>query len=121
MRVHNASEADVMFYPVFSSSSYNSYSKVNPHQTKSMNNLQQDKLVKYLTAQEPWKRTSERDHIITAHHPNRTMKTRMKLWPALFILADFGRYPHTMANVDKDIIAPYRHMVGTRPGFLQLR
>ncbi|KAL0404662.1 UNVERIFIED_CONTAM: putative arabinosyltransferase A [Sesamum radiatum] len=35
----------------------------------------------------------------------------MKLWPAMFILADFGRYPLTVANVEKDVIAPYRHYI----------
>ncbi|KAI4330578.1 hypothetical protein MLD38_028855 [Melastoma candidum] len=115
-RVHNASEADVMFVPFFSSLSYNRFSKVNPHQKKSVNNLLQDKLVKHLTAQEPWKRSGGRDHVILAHHPNSMLKGRTKLWPALFILADFGRYPHRVANVDKDVIAPYRHMVENYAG-----
>ncbi|PKI58907.1 hypothetical protein CRG98_020653 [Punica granatum] len=35
----------------------------------------------------------------------------MKLSPAMFILSDFGRYPPNIANIDKDIIVPYKHVV----------
>ncbi|GAV69960.1 Exostosin domain-containing protein [Cephalotus follicularis] len=93
IRVRNSSEADVMFVPFFSSLSYNRYSKVNPHRKKSMNKELQDKLVKYLTAQKEWKRSGGRDHIVLAHHPNSMLSARMKLWPAMLILADFGSRP----------------------------
>ena len=112
IRVHNSSEADVIFVPFFSSLSYNRYSKTNPHEKRSRNKVLQDKLVKYLTAQEEWKRSGGRDHVILAHHPNSMMDARMKLWPATFILSDFGRYPPNIANVEKDVIAPYKHVVG---------
>ncbi|OAY44451.1 probable arabinosyltransferase ARAD1 [Manihot esculenta] len=111
VRVRNSSEADVIFVPFFSSLSYNRYSKVNPHQKKSKNKLLQEKLVKFVTSQREWKRSGGRDHIILAHHPNSMLDARMKLWPAMFILADFGRYPPNVANVDKDVIAPYKHVV----------
>ncbi|XWS57920.1 hypothetical protein CRYUN_Cryun09bG0214400 [Craigia yunnanensis] len=52
-----------------------------------------------------------REHIIMAHHPNSMLNARMQLWPAIFILADFGRYPLNIANVDKDVIAPYKHVI----------
>ncbi|KAI5054916.1 hypothetical protein GOP47_0030061 [Adiantum capillus-veneris] len=29
------------------------------------------------------------------------------------LISDFGRYSHQLANVDKDIVAPYKHMVPT--------
>lgn len=51
------------------------------------------------------------DHIIVAHHPNSLLDARVKLWPAMFILSDFGRYPPSVANVEKDIIAPYKHVI----------
>ncbi|XP_070051043.1 probable arabinosyltransferase ARAD1 [Nicotiana tomentosiformis] len=35
----------------------------------------------------------------------------MKLWPAIFVLSDFGRYPPTVANVEKDVIAPYKRVI----------
>ncbi|CAK9180780.1 unnamed protein product [Ilex paraguariensis] len=111
IRVHNASEADVVFVPFFSSISYNRYSRVKPHEKGSKNKLLQENLVKFLTTQEEWKRSGGRDHIIVAHHPNSLLDARMKLWPAMFILADFGRYPPNIANVDKDIIAPYKHVI----------
>ncbi|XP_022863662.1 probable arabinosyltransferase ARAD1 isoform X1 [Olea europaea var. sylvestris] len=111
IRVRNSSEADVVFVPFFSSISFNRYSKLKPNQKKSTDVLLQEKLVKFLTAQDEWKRSRGRDHIILAHHPNSLLDARTKLWPAMFILADFGRYPLTIANVAKDVIAPYRHVV----------
>ncbi|KAL6989661.1 hypothetical protein U1Q18_015412 [Sarracenia purpurea var. burkii] len=112
LRVHNSSEADVIFVPFFSSLSYNRYSKAKPNQ-KRTNKLLQEKLVRFLTSQEEWKRSGGRDHIVLAHHPNSLLDARMKLWPATFILSDFGRYPPNIANVDKDVIAPYKHIIKT--------
>ncbi|OMP08155.1 Exostosin-like protein [Corchorus olitorius] len=111
IRVKNSSEADLIFVPFFSSLSYNRFSKVNPHQKKSNNKVLQAKLVKFLTAQKEWKRSGGKDHIVMAHHPNSLLNARMQLWPAMFILADFGRYPLNIANVDKDVIAPYKHVI----------
>lgn len=111
IRVRNSSEADIVFVPFFSSLSYNRFSKVNPHQKKSRNNVLQEKLVRFLTSQTEWKRSGGRDHVILAHHPNSMLSARMKLWPAMFILSDFGRYPPNIANIEKDVIAPYKHMI----------
>ncbi|KAF8396308.1 hypothetical protein HHK36_017923 [Tetracentron sinense] len=113
IRVHNSSEADVIFVPFFSSLSYNRYSKVEAPQKKSRNKLLQEKLVRFLTAQEEWKRSRGQDHLIMAHHPNSLLDARRMLWPAIFILADFGRYPPNIANVEKDVIAPYKHVIKT--------
>lgn len=113
VRVHNSTEADIIFVPFFSSISYNRYSKVDPSKKKSNNKMLQEKLVKFLMGQEEWKRSGGRDHIILAHHPNSLLDARIKLWPALFILADFGRYPPNIANVEKDVIAPYKHIIRT--------
>ncbi|KAE9619839.1 putative exostosin [Lupinus albus] len=113
IRVRNSSEADIIFVPFFSSLSYNRYSKTNPHEKKSRNKILQEKLVKHLTAQEEWKRSKGKDHLILAHHPNSMLDARMKLWPATFILSDFGRYPPNIANVEKDVIAPYKHVIGS--------
>ncbi|PIN08085.1 Acetylglucosaminyltransferase EXT1/exostosin 1 [Handroanthus impetiginosus] len=113
IRVRNSSEADVVFVPFFASISYNRYSKVKPNQKskKSVDDLLQEKLVSFLITREEWKRSGGKDHIIVAHHPNSLLYARMKLWPAMFILADFGRYPPTVANVEKDVIAPYKHLI----------
>ncbi|KAI4341189.1 hypothetical protein MLD38_025945 [Melastoma candidum] len=111
VRVHNSSEADIIFVPFFSSLSYNRYSKVEPPEKSSKNKLLQDKLVCYLTSQREWTRSNGRDHVILAHHPNSMVDARTKLWTSMFILADFGRYPPNIANINKDIIAPYKHVV----------
>jgi hypothetical protein len=111
IRVRNSSEADIIFVPFFSSLSYNRNSKPTPHEKKTRNMILQEKLVKYLTSQEEWKRSKGKDHLIIAHHPNSMLDARMKLWPATFILSDFGRYPSSIANVEKDVIAPYKHLI----------
>ncbi|KAJ4841332.1 hypothetical protein Tsubulata_045478 [Turnera subulata] len=111
VRVRNSSEADVIFVPFFSSLCYNRYSKVNPHKKRSRNKELQEKLVRYVTSQKEWKMSRGRDHVIMAHHPNSMLDARMKLWPAMFLLADFGRYPPSVANVEKDVIAPYKHVI----------
>ncbi|KAL2228118.1 UNVERIFIED_CONTAM: putative arabinosyltransferase ARAD1 [Sesamum indicum] len=109
-RIYNSSEADVVFVPFFASLSYNRGSKLKSGEKRSTNAILQEKLVKFLIAQEEWKRSAGKDHIIVAHHPNSLLDARMKLWPAMFILSDFGRYPPNIANVEKDVIAPYRHV-----------
>ncbi|GLT81426.1 hypothetical protein SLA2020_528150 [Shorea laevis] len=111
IRVHNSSEADVIFVPFFSSLSYNRFSKIHPHEKRSRDKILQDKLVKFVTSQKEWKRSGGRDHIVLAHHPNSMLSARMKLWPSMFILSDFGRYPPNIANVEKDVIAPYKHVI----------
>uniref|UniRef100_A0A151UI75 Exostosin GT47 domain-containing protein n=1 Tax=Cajanus cajan TaxID=3821 RepID=A0A151UI75_CAJCA len=111
--VQNSSEADIIFVPFFSSLSYNRFSKGTSLGKKSRNKILQEKLVKYLTAQEEWKRSGGKDHLILAHHPNSMVDARMKLWPATFILSDFGRYPTNIANVEKDVIAPYKHLISS--------
>lgn len=112
-RVRNSSEADVIFVPFFSSLTYNRHSKTGPHEKRSRNRVLQDRLVRYVTSREEWKRSGGRDHLVLAHHPNSMLDARMKLWPATFILSDFGRYPPNVANVEKDVIAPYKHVIGS--------
>jgi len=41
---------------------------------------------------------------------------RTKLGSAMFVLADFGRYPIEIANLEKDVIAPYKHIVRSIAG-----
>lgn len=115
MRVQNSSDADVIFVPFFSSLSYNRFSRLRKQERSSFDKLTQDKLVQYIEAQDEWKRSGGVDHIILAHHPNSLLYARNQLWPAMFILSDFGRYPPNIANVQKDIIAPYRHVIKSFP------
>ncbi|KAG7575869.1 Exostosin-like [Arabidopsis thaliana x Arabidopsis arenosa] len=111
IRVKNSSEADVVFVPFFSSMSYNRFSKVNQKQKKSQDKELQDNVVKYVTSQKEWKISGGKDHVIMAHHPNSMSTARHKLYPAMFVVADFGRYSPHVANIDKDIVAPYKHLV----------
>ncbi|XP_008792498.2 probable arabinosyltransferase ARAD1 [Phoenix dactylifera] len=111
VRVEDSREADVVFVPFFSSLSYNRYSKIERPEKIGRNKMLQQKLVSYLTAQEEWKRSNGMDHIIMAHHPNSMLFVRTCLWHCMFILADFGRYIPHVANVKKDVIAPYKHVI----------
>lgn len=111
--VHNSSQADIVFVPFFSSLSYNRHSKIEGMETKSTNDILQEKLVEYLYGQDEWKRFGGKDHLILAHHPNSMLVARWKLGSAMFVLADFGRYSDQIANINKDVIAPYKHVVRT--------
>ncbi|KAF6148269.1 hypothetical protein GIB67_012044 [Kingdonia uniflora] len=116
VRVDNSSQADVIFVPFFSSLSYNRHSKLHGREKISVNRMLQRKLVEFLMNRDEWKRRGGKDHIIVAHHPNSMLDVRGRLGSAMFVLADFGRYPASVANVEKDIIAPYRHVVMTASG-----
>ncbi|XP_072975872.1 probable arabinosyltransferase ARAD1 [Typha angustifolia] len=113
VRVDDSRQADIVFVPFFSSLSYNRHSKDFPPENISRNKLLQQKLVKYLADQEEWKRSGGRDHVIMAHHPNSMLDARSVLFPCVFILSDFGRYHPNIANVEKDLIAPYKHLAKT--------
>ncbi|KAK6925011.1 Exostosin, GT47 domain [Dillenia turbinata] len=113
MRVENSSSADIIFVPFFSSLSYNRHSKIRGKAKFSLNKMLQVKLVKFLMGREEWKQLGGKNHLIVAHHPNSMLDARKKLGSAMFVLADFGRYPVEIANLDKDLIAPYRHVVQT--------
>lgn len=111
VRVQNSSEADIIYVPFFASLSYNKFSKRNPHKKRGNDRALQDKLVDYVMKQELWKKHEGRDHLIVAHHPNSLSTARNKLWRATYVLSDFGRYPPNIANVEKDVIAPYKHVI----------
>ncbi|XP_022137729.1 probable arabinosyltransferase ARAD1 [Momordica charantia] len=115
VRVKNSSRADVIFVPFFSSLSYNQHSKLHGKEKINVNKILQHRLIQFLFSQKEWKRTGGKDHLVIAHHPNSMLDARKKLGSAMFVLADFGRYPAAIANVEKDIIAPYRHVVKTVP------
>ncbi|KAK4264187.1 hypothetical protein QN277_025396 [Acacia crassicarpa] len=115
VRVQDSSQADVIFVPFFSSLSYNRLSKIQGDEKVSANERLQEKLVQFLMSREEWKRSGGKDHLIVAHHPNSILDARRKLGSSILVLADFGRYPVEIANVKKDIIAPYKHVVRTIP------
>lgn len=111
--VDNSSQADIIFVPFFSSLSYNRHSKIQGNEQNSTNDILQERLVEYLKGRDEWKRFGGKDHLIMAHHPNSMLIARWKLGSAMFVLADFGRYANEIANVDKDVIAPYKHVART--------
>lgn len=113
VKVQNSTEANVIFVPFFASLSYNRHSKIQEKEKISTDRLLQQKLVEFLKRQDEWKRFGGRDHLVVAHHPNSMLVARKKLGSAMFVLADFGRYPVEIANIEKDVIAPYKHMVKT--------
>ncbi|RDX89539.1 putative arabinosyltransferase ARAD1, partial [Mucuna pruriens] len=115
IRVKNSSQADAIFVPFFSSLSYNRNSKLHGKEKVRVNKMLQKRLVELLMGREEWKRLRGKDHVIVAHHPNSMLDARTKLGSAMLVLADFGRYPYQLANINKDIIAPYRHIVSTIP------
>ncbi|KAG7037104.1 putative arabinosyltransferase ARAD1 [Cucurbita argyrosperma subsp. argyrosperma] len=115
VRVKRPSQADVIFVPFFSSLSYNQHSKLHGRDKINVNKILQHKLMHFLFGRKEWRRVGGRDHLIIAHHPNSMLDSRKKLHSAMFVLADFGRYPAAVANIEKDIIAPYRHVVKTVP------
>lgn len=109
--VQNSSQADVIFVPFFSSWSYNLNCKIRLTNEKNMDRVLQERLMEYLIGTEEWKKSGGKDHVIMAHHPNSLLLARRYLRSAMFVLADFGRYPTRIANINKDIIAPYKHVV----------
>lgn len=113
MRVKSSKEADIVFVPFFSSLSYNRKSKLSGNETSSVDRLLQERLVEFLKSRDEWKRFGGKDHLIVAHHPNSLLYARNSLGSAMFVLSDFGRYPSSIANLEKDVIAPYVHVVKT--------
>lgn len=109
--VQNSSQADIIFVPFLSSLSYNRHSKIHGNEKSSIDKILQEKLVKYLKGRDEWRRSGGKDHLIMAHHPNSMLLARKPLGSAMLVLADFGRYPTQIANIDKDVIAPYKHVV----------
>ncbi|KAF7048481.1 hypothetical protein CFC21_057237 [Triticum aestivum] len=112
-RVADSRDADVIFVPFFASLSYNRHSKAVPPEKVSRDMYLQEKLVRYLVAQPEWKRSGGADHVVVAHHPNSLLHARSALFPTVFVLSDFGRYHPRVASLEKDLIAPYRHMAKT--------
>ncbi|CAO2211053.1 unnamed protein product [Urochloa humidicola] len=111
VRVTNASLADVFFVPFFASLSYNRHSKLRHGEKATTNRVLQAELVKYLSRKQEWRRWGGRDHLIVPHHPNSMAEARKRLSSAMLVLSDFGRYSPDVANLKKDVIAPYKHVV----------
>jgi hypothetical protein len=113
VRVADSRDADLVFVPFFASLSYNRHSKPVPPEKVGRDKFLQEELVRYLVAQPEWKRSGGADHVIVPHHPNSLLHARAALSSAVFVLSDFGRYHPRVASLEKDVIAPYKHMAKT--------
>ncbi|KAL8130318.1 hypothetical protein V2J09_019473 [Rumex salicifolius] len=113
IRVENVSQADVVFVPFFAALSYNRHSKARArgNDKVALDRRLQRQLVEFVMSRNEWKRHGGKDHVIVPHHPNSMLYARKSLGSASYVLADFGRYPSKVANLDKDVIAPYKHVV----------
>ena len=67
--------------------------------------------MKFLRKSKYWQRSEGRDHVIPMHHPNAFRFLREQVNKSIIVVADFGRYPRSMSNLKKDVVAPYVHVV----------
>ncbi|KAK9063522.1 hypothetical protein SSX86_017392 [Deinandra increscens subsp. villosa] len=111
VRVSDPEAADVFFVPFFSSLSFNTHGRnMTDPDTEIDRQLQVD-ILKFLRQSVYWQRSEGRDHVIPMHHPNAFRFLREEVNASILIVADFGRYSKVMSNLQKDIVAPYMHVM----------
>ncbi|CAI9093224.1 OLC1v1028670C2 [Oldenlandia corymbosa var. corymbosa] len=111
VRALDPETADVFFVPFFSSLSFNTHGhNMTDPDTEIDRQLQVD-LLYILHKSQYWQRSAGRDHVIPMHHPNAFRFHRDQLNASILIVADFGRYDKALANLQKDVVAPYVHIV----------
>ncbi|KAI3817459.1 hypothetical protein L1987_11250 [Smallanthus sonchifolius] len=111
VRVSDPEAADVFFVPFFSSLSFNTHGRnMTDPDTEIDRQLQVD-ILKFLRQSIYWQRTEGRDHVIPMHHPNAFRFLREEVNASILIVADFGRYSKNMSNLQKDVVAPYMHVM----------
>ncbi|KAG0615965.1 hypothetical protein M758_5G079700 [Ceratodon purpureus] len=111
-RVRRWQDADVILVPFFASLSYNKYSRPASYSKHlDMNQKLQVKLVSFLKAQPAWQASNGEDHVVVIHHPNSMVYKREQFRNVMFVVADFGRYGAEVANIRKDVVAPYKHVI----------
>lgn len=113
-RVRRWQDADVLLVPFFASLSYNKYSGRSASASDSKlvdrNQELQSRLLAYLEAQPAWHARAEH-HVLVIHHPNSMLAKRARFRKGIFVVADFGRYSAEVASVEKDVVAPYKHVI----------
>ncbi|GAB4829349.1 hypothetical protein Ancab_019019 [Ancistrocladus abbreviatus] len=111
VRVSDPEIADVFFMPFFSSMSLNTHGRnMTDPETEIDKQLQVD-VVNFLKKSKYWQRSEGRDHVIPMQHPNAFRFLRDQVNASILIVVDFGRYPKSLSNLRKDVIAPYVHVV----------
>ncbi|THF99572.1 hypothetical protein TEA_001584 [Camellia sinensis var. sinensis] len=68
-------------------------------------------VLKLLRQSKYWQRSAGRNHVIPMQHPNAFKFLREQVNASILIVADFGRYTKITANLSKDVVAPYMHVV----------
>ncbi|CAI8616986.1 unnamed protein product [Vicia faba] len=111
LRVFDPELADAFFVPFFSSLSFNTHGHtMTDPATEIDRNLQVD-LMELLNKSKYWQRSKGRDHIFAMTHPNAFRFLRNQVNATIQIVVDFGRYPKSMSNLNKDVVSPYVHVV----------
>ncbi|XAR48170.1 Xylogalacturonan beta-1,3-xylosyltransferase [Bertholletia excelsa] len=111
VRVSDPNSADVFFVPFFSSLSFNIHGHTMTDPDTEFDRKLQVDILEFLQKSNYWWRSAGRDHVIPMHHPNAFRFLREQVNQSILIVADFGRYPKTLANLSKDVVAPYVHVV----------
>ncbi|XP_023545654.1 probable arabinosyltransferase ARAD1 [Cucurbita pepo subsp. pepo] len=113
VRVMDPENADAFFVPFFSSLSFNSHGRNMTDPATEVDHQLQIELMKFLSESKYWQRSKGRDHVIPMTHPNAFRFLRNQVNASIQIVVDFGRYPKTMSNLRKDVVAPYVHVVSS--------
>ncbi|KAL9256983.1 putative arabinosyltransferase ARAD1 [Drosera capensis] len=111
VRVSDPWNADVFFVPFFSSLSFNTHGHTMTDPETEVDRQLQVEVVNLLRQSEHWQRSQGRDHVIPMQHPNAFRFLRDELNASILVVVDFGRYPQSLSNLRKDVVAPYVHVV----------
>ncbi|XP_021829560.1 probable arabinosyltransferase ARAD1 [Prunus avium] len=111
VRVSDPELADAFFVPFFSSLSFNTHGHHMTDPATEIDHQLQIDVLKILGESKYWQRSRGRDHVIPLTHPNAFRFLRPQINASIQIVVDFGRYPHVMSNLSKDVVSPYVHVV----------
>lgn len=111
VRVSDPDTAQAFFVPFFSSLSFNTHGHNMTDPDTEFDRQLQIEILEFLRNSKYWQKSGGRDHVIPMTHPNAFRFLRQQLNATILIVADFGRYPRSMSNLSKDVVAPYVHVV----------
>ncbi|KAM7279765.1 hypothetical protein ACFE04_006899 [Oxalis oulophora] len=111
VRVMEPDSADIFFVPFFSSMSFNMHAHATTDSEKEADHQLQVDLLEFLRQSKYWLKSGGRDHVIPMTHPNAFKYLRDQVNASMLVVVDFGRYPKTTANLRKDVVSPYVHVV----------
>ncbi|GJP50851.1 hypothetical protein CLOM_g10007 [Closterium sp. NIES-68] len=109
VRVRDPAQADVFLVPFFASTMVNLLRRKDFPTYKAL----AMELAELMNASPWWHRRGGRDHVLCVTHPNALESVRHYMAAAAFIAVDLARYAPGEADLHKDIIAPYGHLVET--------